>query len=56
MQLCKLLSEMPIDLHKLVANYLRKNKHFSVLKDHVMGGERRGGGRGTQVLTSVKAL
>ena len=38
MQLCKLLSEMPIDLHKLVANYLRKIHTSQYLKAISWGG------------------
>ena len=38
MQLCKLLSEMPIDLHKLVANYLRKMRTSQYLKAISWGG------------------
>ena len=38
MQLCKLLSEMPIDLHKLVANYLRKIRTSQYLKAISWGG------------------
>ena len=38
MQLCKLLSEMPIDLHKLVANYLRKIRTSQYFKAISWGG------------------
>ena len=44
MQLCKLLSEMPIDLHKLVANYLRKIHTSQYLAMSCLMGVGGGGG------------
>ena len=61
MQLCKLLSEMPIDLHKLVANYLRKIHTSQYLKaiSCLMGvgwGERGGGAGKERGNSSVKTV